>query len=241
MPLRTPSHLYRQHLYRKLLRRVPADRFLDVGFGAGDTAIYLASRGGKGVALDFSSEAAALGRERLARFQNLEVVESDFLAYEPRHRFVLITLLEILEHVENDRAFLEKAVNLLRPGGRVLISVPAHSALRDWRDEVKGHLRRYERAALKDLIAGAGLKTEALWCWGWPFITALRRVTRKPLLSGEPAREERTRASALRSEMKPWMAPFVNRVTAFIPFLIMDLFLESDLGVGYIGLAERAA
>ena len=235
----TPSHLYRHHLYRRLLKRVPADPFLDVGTGFGDVALYLARRGAWGVALDYGPEAVAAAAERLAMYESVEVVKADFFAYEPDRNFALVTLPEILEHVEDDRAFVEKAYGLLEPGGRVLISVPAHEALWGWRDEVKGHLRRYGREDLDGLVRGAGLEPEVFWCWGWPFISALRWMTSRPRLSEDGGAEDRTKVSGVHSEMKPWARALVNPVTTAVPFGVMDLFLPGDRGVGYVVLARK--
>jgi SAM-dependent methyltransferase len=236
----TPSHLYRAGLYRRLLRGVPTSPFLDVGIGFGDIALYLVRQGARGVALDYGSEAVEMARERLAGYEGVEVVEADFTEYEPDRSFSVITLLEILEHVEDDRAFVETAVRMLDPGGRVLISVPAHKALWGWRDEVKGHLRRYERDELDRLVRGAGLEPEVFWCWGWPFISALRRLPVYPHLYEDGSIEDRTMVSGVRSEMKPWMRVLVNPITLAVPFGVMDLFLSGDLGVGYIVLAKKS-
>ncbi|UCE26942.1 MAG: class I SAM-dependent methyltransferase [Candidatus Coatesbacteria bacterium] len=235
----TPSHLYRHHLYRKLLSRVPADPFLDVGTGFGDVALYLARRGAAGVALDYGPEAVAEAKERLAGYGNVEVVEFDFLEYEPDREFALVTLPEILEHVEDDRAFMEKAAGVLQEGGRVLISVPARKALWGWRDDVKGHLRRYEREDLDGLVRGAGFEPEVFWCWGWPFISALRWMTGRPRLTEDGGAEDRTKVSGVHSEMKPWTRALVNPAATAVPFGIMDLFLSGDWGVGYVVLARK--
>jgi SAM-dependent methyltransferase len=235
----TPSHLYRNRLYRKLLCRIPADPFLDVGTGFGDVALYLARRGARGVALDYGPEAVAAAAGRLAEYKRVEVVAGDFYGYEPDGSFALVTLLEILEHVEDDRGFVEKSTRMLEPGGRVLISVPARKSLWSWRDDVKGHLRRYERAELDRLIRGAGLESEVFWCWGWPFLSALRRLTGRPRLSEGGGTGDRTKVSGVRSEMNTWLNLLTNPVATFIPFTLMDLFLNGDRGVGYVVLAKK--
>jgi SAM-dependent methyltransferase len=235
----TPSYLYRADLYRRLLRRIPTSPFLDVGTGSGDIAAYLARNGARGFALDYSHEAVSAARERLAGYESVEVVEADFTEYEPHGSFVLVTLLEILEHVGDDGAFVKKAAATLDPGGRVLISVPAHKTLWGWRDEDKGHLRRYEREDLDGLVRGAGLEPEVFWCWGWPFISALRRLTVYPRSYEDADIEDRTKVSGVRSEVKPWMVLLVNRIMLAVPFGLMDLFLTGDTGVGYIVLARK--
>jgi SAM-dependent methyltransferase len=226
-------------LYRKLLSRVPTDPFLDVGTGFGDVALYLARRGAWGIALDYGPEAVAAAAERLAKYERVEVVEADFLEYEPGRNFALVTLPEILEHAEDDRGFVEKTAEVLKKGGKVLISVPAFKALWGWRDEVKGHLRRYEPEGLDGLVRGAGLEPEVFWCWGWPFISALRWMTGRPRLAEDGGAEDRTKVSGVHSEMKPWARALVNPTATAVPFGIMDLFLSGGRGVGYVVLARK--
>ncbi len=76
----------------------------------------------------------------------------------PEGRFDLVLLLDVLEHVEDDRALLgELVTGSLEPGGHALISVPAWPALFGPHDEGLGHHRRYTPRALDALVAGAGL------------------------------------------------------------------------------------
>ena len=77
----------------------------------------------------------------------------------PEGRFDLILLLDVLEHVENDRDFLSLLVSdNLNDQGYVLISVPAWNSLYSEHDRFLGHHRRYSFRALRNLIAPSGLK-----------------------------------------------------------------------------------
>lgn len=80
-------------------------------------------------------------------------------------KYDLILLLDVLEHVENDKALLRKLKSSLRENGQMLITVPAHQFL--WRphDEVNQHHRRYLRKKLRNLIVSSNLKVIYLrWC-----------------------------------------------------------------------------
>jgi SAM-dependent methyltransferase len=72
--------------------------------------------------------------------------------------FDVVLLLDVVEHVEDDRGFLDHVVaGSLAPGGSLLVSVPAWQPLYSAHDVALRHFRRYSPGACRDLLAGAGL------------------------------------------------------------------------------------
>jgi SAM-dependent methyltransferase len=71
----------------------------------------------------------------------------------PGAHYDVALLMDVLEHVENDKAVLEQALETIVPGGHVFITVPAFPALWSRHDEVLGHYRRYTVGTLGKLIA----------------------------------------------------------------------------------------
>ena len=68
--------------------------------------------------------------------------------------FDLVAALDVLEHVEDDGASAHALVSLVRPGGWLIVTVPAHQALWGTHDRRLHHLRRYGKRQLLDLFAG---------------------------------------------------------------------------------------
>jgi SAM-dependent methyltransferase len=62
--------------------------------------------------------------------------------------FDTILYIDVLEHIEDDKSELARAVRLLKPGGRLIVLAPAHQALYSPFDEAIGHHRRYDRRSL---------------------------------------------------------------------------------------------
>jgi len=91
-----------------------------------------------------------------ARLPELDGLESG--AYD------LVTALDVIEHVEDDRAALQGLARCLKPGGRILVTVPAFPFLWSAHDVANHHHRRYTRATLKAAVEQAGLKLEFM---GW--------------------------------------------------------------------------
>ena len=84
---------------------------------------------------------------------------SDFDSRFPEmlHRFDTVIALNVVEHIESDECAVKNAKNLLRPGGNLIILVPAGQLLFNRFDEELGHYRRYNKKTVSRLLSGAGL------------------------------------------------------------------------------------
>lgn len=80
----------------------------------------------------------------------------DHAAEQPEASFDAVMLVNVLEHVADDGLVLRQFHRLLRPGGHLLLFVPAMPALFSNMDTVLGHHRRYQRAELFDAAQSAG-------------------------------------------------------------------------------------
>jgi SAM-dependent methyltransferase len=74
--------------------------------------------------------------------------------------FDLVTAFDVIEHVENDQQVFNELTRVLKPGGRLIFSVPLHPAYWTTFDEYVGHARRYEPAALQALLDRRRLTVE---------------------------------------------------------------------------------
>jgi len=75
----------------------------------------------------------------------------------PAGPFQLALLLDVLEHVRDDDAFLDSVMDRLEPGGRLLVSVPVWPRLMGAHDVALRHYRRYNPAGARSLLTNAGL------------------------------------------------------------------------------------
>jgi len=114
-------------------------RLLDLGCGTG-LFIREQSQDKSAFGLDFSREALEFSRTRgVSRLVCADSQELPFAA----ESFDIVTAFDLIEHVERDDQLIAEAHRVLRPGGVMLIAVPAHPFLLGGHDDALHHKRRY--------------------------------------------------------------------------------------------------
>jgi SAM-dependent methyltransferase len=152
----------RRSILARELRRLPAPgRALDIGAAGGGNTRVLLGHGWQPVALEYAPTAAQIARER-----GIDVVRADARELPVRTGSMdLVTAFDILEHIEEDYLATAEITRVLRPGGTALIAVPADMTLWSAHDAAVGHVRRYTRGTLADVIVKGGLVIEEMWSW----------------------------------------------------------------------------
>src|SRR5436189_61318 len=139
------------------------DSVLEVGAGRGAVGRMLARRYSYvGAEMDPTSFEHALPDIKASGGVLIPTVED----LEPGAIFDLLCAFEVLEHIEDDRGELARWSVRLRPGGHVLISVPAHPKRFRVMDGHAGHFRRYTRDGLRDLLFDSGFEDVVVWAYG---------------------------------------------------------------------------
>jgi glycosyltransferase involved in cell wall biosynthesis len=147
----------------ELIRPYVGRRVLEVGSGTGAMTRYLSSRE-QLVATDIDPQYLEFLARTYSEKPNVEVRHMD-LAHLSANGFGAATFdtivcANVLEHVEDDGAALAAMRKMLRPGGRVVLVVPALPRLYGAIDEAIGHYRRYTRAGIEAKLSAAGLAVE---------------------------------------------------------------------------------
>lgn len=164
----------RRALVRRTVRDWPAGRAVDVGCGMGGNTVVLRELGWQAVGVEYT----AVGSQ-IAASRGIPVVRADGRTLPIADGSVdLVMSTDAWEHIDDDVAVARETERVLRPGGRAVIAVPAGMALWSGHDVALGHVRRYERDQLADLVRGAGLVIDDLWSWNVllrPVVRARRR------------------------------------------------------------------
>jgi SAM-dependent methyltransferase len=162
----TPNAWLRFAVLERLLPDDATD-VLEIGCGQGAAGVRLARRYHYlGLEPDHASWSVA--RERLAALGRGEVRNGTSAVLAEQSRFDLVCAFEVLEHIEDDAAALRDWRDRLRPGGSLLLSVPAGQHRFGPADELVGHFRRYDADRLTDLLGECGLTEITVRHYGFP-------------------------------------------------------------------------
>jgi SAM-dependent methyltransferase len=223
----------------RLLARVEGVRtVLEIGAGVGALGSILARRYHY---LGLEPDAASYERAR----QRVEVAGGrveplPYTELRGSETFDLVCAFEVLEHLPDDAAALAAWQELVRPGGWLLVSVPAGPRRFGASDSLVGHVRRYERSGLVDLLARSGFREIEVRGYGFPLGNVLKpvrdRLAARQLSAGSSGRG--TGASGRWLQPSDAAARLTWAVT--LPFRYLQRpFATTDLGTGLVALARR--
>jgi SAM-dependent methyltransferase len=134
-------------------------RVLEIGCGTGHNLPMLA-RFGDVDAIEIDEAAGAIASQRLGKPVGTAPLPE--LAGVERGSYDLVAVLDVIEHIDDDVAALKAMAEALKPGGRILIAVPAHQWMWSAHDMVNHHKRRYSKKTLDAAIRSAGLTHNGL-------------------------------------------------------------------------------
>ncbi len=186
----TEDHFWMQWRQREVLRAIKSSgvtiqRALEIGCGRAVARGMLERDLGVPVdGCDLNSAGMTTAQPGLGRLLFYDIFDQ-----EPSMlgRYDAVFLLDVLEHIEDDKSFLAAAVRHLRPGGVLIVNVPASMLLYSRYDTVAGHVRRYRSATLSKVFRETGLRPEVLRYWGMSMVPVL--LVRKVCLSTMGAEE----------------------------------------------------
>ncbi len=148
-----------QTLIEREIHLPPDARLLEIGCGTGHN-LQMLSWFGEADGIELDPQARALASLRTGKPVGASPLPK--LLGVPDFAYDLVAVLDVIEHVQEDRESLETIARKLKPDGKILITVPAHPWMWSAHDEVNHHKRRYTVRTLRALILAAGLSVELL-------------------------------------------------------------------------------
>jgi SAM-dependent methyltransferase len=205
-------------------------RVLDYGCGPGSNAEALSDGTRELIALDASEEALERANATSAYAQLLR--SADETIPLPDASIDLILAADVIEHVDDVKA-LSEMYRTLKPGGFLIVTVPAHRWLWNWNDDYSHHLRRYERNELEQRLTNAGFLVRKISSWNFSLVLPVWLVSLSQRFRKKPERLENN----------------LNAVPSWINGLLLALmrienwiFLRTGLpvGVSLVAVVEKA-
>jgi ubiquinone/menaquinone biosynthesis C-methylase UbiE len=212
-----------------LLGKTPDFRLLDVGCGAGNMIHHLSCYGQvKG--LDIDERPVKIARQR-----GYDVDQFDVTASMPfdDNSFDAVTALDVIEHNQDDVAILTESYRVLKPGGHLIITVPAFMWLWSHNDDINAHVRRYTAREIKQKLSQTGFKVRRVTYnnfFVFPMAAALILLRRSSKAEPELASHHLDEAE-YQVEMEP-ASPPVNAALTFVGQVEAALIRWVNLPVG---------
>lgn len=186
---------------------------LEVGGGIGNFTPQIASVAQFVTSVEPNEYCHQQLREKIASLKNAAAhrvtVETLQSAIPAGKKFNSVVLMNVLEHIKDDRAVLAELKQYLAPGGRIVVLVPACQWAFGPTDTRLGHYRRYTKPYSRQLVAGLQMELEALryynfagiWGWWW---------------NAKCGKRENQSDAQIRF-FDGWIVPVLSRLERFIP------------------------
>jgi 2-polyprenyl-3-methyl-5-hydroxy-6-metoxy-1,4-benzoquinol methylase len=245
-----PRYIFRKEIAISLIKKKLAKRsyFLEIGCASGDFGITLAKMGYNGIMIDFSDDAFDYIDRNLKekKIKNLEFRKIELTKFKNDKKFDLVIMFEVLEHIKDDKKTIKKINSLLEKNGFFLISVPSKKELWGANDDLAGHVKRYEKKELRNLLESEGFKIINLYSYGYPCLNLLKyfrdKVAEKKLKELKEKNKifltKKSGLNALKINF-PFLNLFFNKYFLYLPIKICNLFNNMDLAEGYLCLAKK--
>lgn len=215
-----------------LLDRLPLaaeSEVLEAGCGTGGN-FFMLERRGRVSAFEPSVVARDIATRKLDHAPYVVDGElPDRLPFEAAS-FDLVVALDVLEHIERDEEALKALVSRAKPGGYLIVTVPAHPILWGTHDRRLHHMRRYRRRELKRLCAATGCRLE--FFTGFNTILAPLSVTLRLLERVSPisfGNQERTPPEPV-NRLLGWLFSLEGHIVRRMPM---------PFGVSYAAILRR--
>ncbi len=212
-------------------------RVLDIGCGAGNMFHHLA-RYGAVVGVDNNPRPLAVARER---GYDVRQGKAEDLPFEA-DSFDLVTLLDTVEHCDDDLAVLRECYRVCAPGGHLAVTVPAFMWLWSHNDELNAHKRRYTVGEIKEKLRRVGFRTRRttynnffVFPLAAPLILLRREAKQEPEL-GSPHFDD----ESYQVEMEP-APPLLNTLLRGVTWTEAQVLrrLSLPIGTSIIAVAQK--
>jgi SAM-dependent methyltransferase len=238
-PPLAPRARLRWTVVDRLVSELAPKNILELGCGLGGVGVRLA-KVAPYTAVEPDDECWSVAHARIEPLGG-NVIYGDHNKVPEGRQYDLVCAFEVLEHISDDAAALADWMPLVRPGGHILLSVPADPERFGPSDVLAGHYRRYTAAELSLRLAEAGATEITIRHYGWPLgylLDSVRnRLSQKKIAAAAEKAEDRTHTSG--RLFQPQSRVIGGLIRAGVaPFAVLQA-LRPGTGPGLVAVAQR--
>ena len=211
------------NLARFILRKLPyrKARLIDVGAGNGLVLRFFKKKDFIVSGMELSPALCEVMTKN-PQMKGINIFQGDISQKTGDENYDIVLASDVIEHIKDDRKALKNLFSFLKPGGSLVITVPAHSHLFGKRDKMWGHFRRYDK---DDLIKRlSSLKGEITSLTYWNFVGYFAYFFYEKVL-GKPVKENFRYSPSLSSRIFRGFLDFILRVETFLGYVPWGLTL----------------
>jgi glycosyltransferase involved in cell wall biosynthesis/ubiquinone/menaquinone biosynthesis C-methylase UbiE len=236
-----PRAALRWDVVRRTTAGVAPSTILEIGCGMGAMGMRLA-RTAEYTAVEPDDTSYAVARARISGVGGT-VLHGDHTSVPAGQQYDLVCAFEVLEHISDDAEALDQWLPLVKPGGHLLLSVPADpDKFGPW-DTLVGHYRRYDADQLSARLTEAGAEVITVTHYAWPLgyiMESVRNVIagRRKLDEGETPEDRSTSSGRSLQPRKALVGKMIE--VAVVPWSWLQR-ARTGKGPGLVALASRPA
>jgi len=229
------SHWWHQHkrnIVHQFINKLftHPGKVLDLGAGTGKILSELKTKGWQVQGVDSSPQALKWSQKRGIKLKLADSAKQP-LPF-PSNHFDLILVLDFLEHLKSESRTLLSINKILKKSGYLIITVPAYPRLYSYWDKMLGHYRRYDKAALQEVLKNNGFKINQItYFFSFSLIPAiLVRIIKKIF--------NRKQGSDFQTTPIPWLSIPILKCLGSIEKILLN-FINLPFGLSILCLAQK--
>jgi SAM-dependent methyltransferase len=243
MDILPPGTLLQLLYLEERLKGVVPGHFVEVGPGKGAISSLLLSKGWTGAAYDLESATTTFLSRRFAseiESQRYTIINRDWLTESTEGSCDLVISCMVMEHLDSDQEgqFVKQALAVLKPGGMLMCLVPGSPEHWGIEDDIAGHIRRYTRRDIRNLLAKDNWDIVDIAGLTWPISNWLLPVSNWLVRRSESNKlalslHERTKQSgnrdvAMKTRFPVLLGLILNKISIYPLHILQKLFRKSE-------------
>lgn len=248
----SPQYLLRRKRILSYLQSRESCRILEIGCGAGALLYDLSQLGHQCTAMEISESALELANYLNRDNPGVKIHSAPEASF--KGSFDIVIACEVLEHIEDDIAAFREWASYLKPGGELIISVPAHPRKWDATDEWAGHYRRYTKKRFQMLADAASCCPIRTECYSFPFTNLVapvrafflkREMQRQAIKDSadQGQKELNTKKSGtsrpLQTKLYPLQKSLLGMWAIKLNYFLQAQFIQRECGLCYIFIVKN--